>query len=55
MPIVSMMPVVVYGAYSVYGANSVCSAYGHNEILSIGLKWSCVLVTLTQRECSTTT
>ena len=35
---VPMVSVVVYGAYSVYGA------YGHNEIVS-SVKWSCVLIT----------
>ena len=33
---VPMVSVVVYGGYSVY------DAYGHNEIVSIGMKWSCV-------------
>ena len=52
MPIVCIMPmlfVVVYGAYSIY------DAYEHNKILRIGMKWSCILVTQTRRERSTTT
>ena len=53
--VVPMISVVVYGAYSVYDAYGVYGAYGHNEIVSIGMKWSCVLVIQTPCERSTTT